>query len=249
MCLNTNKILFYLQHTLKAGTPSKIAVAFGKTTPLNNKVSGTGTVPKITSTSTTKLKPQKSKLAATKSLSQESLDDLKKTNSINVMLEEKRKQREEKQKMAQIHREQLDKEKREQAQKVAREREDRFKKLMQEKEERLRMEALKKKILKEKQEKKYAEVKKDEFAIPKPVEQSERGVNLNDSLHLKLQKQLLMDKTEQQRRAEAKNTYSFDSLETDDSTDDESRPSKKRPPPPEWCNSKSNIKHLKYALS
>lgn len=202
-------------------------------------MSATGTIPKATSSSTTKLKPQKSKLAATKSLSQESLDDLKKTNSINIMLEEKRKQREEKQKMAQIHREQLDKEKREQAQKVAREREDRFKKLMQEKEERLRMEALKKKILKEKQEKKYAEVKKDEFMMPKAVDQSERAVNLNDSLLLKFQKQLLMDKTEQQRRAEAKNTYSFDSLDTDDSTDDESKPSKKRPPPPAWCNSKS----------
>ncbi|CAO1325447.1 unnamed protein product [Diamesa serratosioi] len=226
-------------HTLKAGTPSKIAVAFGKTTPLNTKVCGTGTIPKITSASTTKLKPQKSKLAATKSLSQESLDDLKKTNSINVLLEEKRKQREEKQKMALIHREQLDKEKREQAQKVAKEREDRFKKLMQEKEERLRMEALKKKIMKEKQEKKFAEVKKDEFAIPKPVDQSERGVNLNDSLHLKLQKQLLLDKTEQQRRAEAKHIYTFDSLDTDDSTDDESRPSKKRAPPPDWSNKKN----------
>lgn len=197
-------------------------------------MSATGTIPKSTSSSTSKLKPiPKAKLAITKSLSQESLDDLKK-------------QRDEKQKMAQMHRDQLDKEKREQALKLVKERDERHKKIMQEKEDKARMEALRKKLMKEKQERKFAEAKKDEFMKPKAVDQS---VNLNDSLHLKLQKQLLIDKTEQQRRAEAKNTYSFDSLDTDDSTDDESRPSKKRPPPPTWCNSKLNIQLIKYAFA
>lgn len=171
------------------------------------------------------------------SLSQESLDDARKNhpNLFSQQLEDKRKQREEKMRQAQQLREAKEKEKREQMLKVQLERDEKHRNMMREKEEKIRMDALKKKILKEKQAKKYAEekAKKDEFAVPKPVEQ-QAGCSKNDSLHKKLQKSILSTK----KKAEKGNVYSFDMLNTDDETDDESRPSSKRPPIPEWSLSK-----------
>lgn len=168
-------------------------------------------------------------------MSQESLEDTKKQLSINAAnaLEEKRKQREEKQRQAQLQREALEKEKRDQALKLQLEREEKYRKIIKEKEEKQRMEALKKKMLKEKQSKKYAEerAKKDEFAVPKPMD------SMNESLRLKLQKQIMIGKTEQQKKEESKNTYNFDMLHTDDETDDEARPTNKRPPAPKWSSS------------
>lgn len=171
------------------------------------------------------------------SLSQESLEDgRKQANAITNLLEEKRKAREEKQKQAQILREAIEKEKREQALKIQLERDEKYRKIMKEKEENLRMEALKKKIAKEKQAKKYAEEKaKTNFLVPKPVDPP--SSSKNDSLHLKMQKQLILDKSLQKKKEESKNNYDFDMLHTDDSTDDESRPSAKRPSPPEWSKS------------
>ena len=171
------------------------------------------------------------------SLSQESLDDTRKNhaNLLSQQLEDKRKQREEKMRQAQQQREAKEKEKRDQVLKLQQERDEKYRKIMREKEEKIRTEALKKKILKEKQAKKYAEekAKKDEFAFPKPVE-PQAACNKNDSLHKKLQKSILSTK----KKAEKENVYSFDMLNTDDETDDESRPSAKRPPIPEWSLSK-----------
>lgn len=54
-----------------------------------------------------------------------------------------------------------------------------------------------------------------------------------------MHKQQIQQKIIQQTKEEVKNAYNFDILNTDDSTDDESKPvSAKRPPPPAW--SKSN---------
>lgn len=174
------------------------------------------------------------------SLSHESLEETKKgqQNNLNALLEEKRKARDEKQRQAQILREAIEKEKREITIKQQQERDEKYRKIMKEKEEKQRMEAMKKKMLKEKQAKKFAEEKskKDEFVAPKPVEATP-SFNKDDSLHLKLQKQLIKDKAMQQKKAESKNTYSFDMLHTDDETDDESKPSAKRPPMPEWSKS------------
>lgn len=169
------------------------------------------------------------------SLSQELVDDSKKLNSIaaSAQLEEKRKIREDKMRQAHLQREALEKDKRDQALKLQMEREEKYRKMMKEKEDKLRMEALKKKVLKEKQAKKFAEerAKKEEFVVPKPVDL------LNESLHLKLQKQIMHQKKDQQKKEELKNTYCFDMLNTDDETDDESRPGTKRPPVPKWSQS------------
>ena len=184
------------------------------------------------------------------SLSQDPVDENKKLNSIaaSAQLEEKRKIREEKMRQAHVQREALEKEKRDQALKLQLERDEKYRKMMKEKEDKVRMDVLKKKLLKEKQAKKFAEerAKKEEFAVPKPVD------SLNESLHLKLQKQIILEKQQkkvQKNKEELKNTYCFDMLNTDDETDDESRPSSKRPPVPKWsqseffqsCKSRSRI--------
>lgn len=181
------------------------------------------------------------------SMSQESLEETKKlmqNNVMNQLLEEKRKIREEKQRQAHQQREALEKEKRDQAKKLQLERDEKYRKIMKEKEDKQRMEALKKKVLKEKQAKKYAEerAKKDEFVMPKPVEPY---VNKDDSLHLKLQKQIIQEKAEKLKKEDSKNTYSFEMLHTDDSTDDEGRPSQKRPPAPTWSKSEFRVLFLK----
>jgi inner centromere protein len=181
------------------------------------------------------------------SMSQESLEESKKllqNNAMNQLMEEKRKQREEKQRQAQLQREALEKEKRDQAMKLQMERDEKYRKIMKEKDDKQRMEALKKKLLKEKQAKKYAEerAKRDEFVAPKPVEPY---VNKDDSLHLKLQKQIIQEKAEKQKKEESKNIYNFEMLHTDDSTDDEARPSQKRPAAPSWSKSEFEEKCTK----
>lgn len=173
------------------------------------------------------------------SLSHESNEDLRKNQAQSAnQLEEKRRQREEKQKQVQLQREAIEKQKREQVLQQQREREEKFRKIMQEKEEAKRMEALKKKMHKENQEKKYAEEKarKDEFTLPKEPQSASK----DDSLYIKMQKQILLEKSMSQKKAQKvdKNHYSFEMLNTDDSTDDESHPSKKRPEPPQWSKSK-----------
>lgn len=250
---------FLLQSTLKAGTPSKIAL-YSKTTPLSvnktskllSSASGSGLT-----ASAPGFKAQKASKKM-HSLSQESLDDIVKhrqqQSDLNRQLEEKRKVREEKQRQAQLQREAIEKEKRDQAVKLQLEREEKYRKIMKEKEEKQRVEALKKKTLKDKQAKKFAEekAKKDEFVVPKPLAENQSS-NKDDSLLLKLQKQKLIDKAAQEKKDASKNHYDFDMLHTDDSTDDESRPSQKRPPPPTWSRSKNEmlndiVPHLFYIV-
>lgn len=64
------------------------------------------------------------------------------------------------------------------------------------------------------------------------------------------QQRLLLQQQQQMQQTKFKQPvtlYNFDLLETDDSTDDESKPSSKRPPVPSW--SKSNfLQILKMAL-
>ncbi|CRK86348.1 CLUMA_CG000210, isoform A [Clunio marinus] len=215
----------------KSGTPSKVPIFSSKTTPFtlpkSKKIVTTpsGTFLPVASTSGLKQPKQQMK----KMNSQESLED-KKAQQIqanNQLLEEKRKAREEKQRQAQLQREALEREKREQALRQQQEREEKYRRIMQEKEEKLRMEALKKKLQKERQAQKLAEERSKKEAVAEVV-------NKDDSLHLKLQKQILMEKSEEMRKAEAKKNYCFDMLDTDDSTDDESHKPSKRPPPPSW---------------
>lgn len=217
---------------LKSGTPSKIAT-LGKTTPLSmTKAKFLASVAGSSITSSAPGYKAPKPLKKMNSLSQESLEDQK-----NQQLEERRKAREEKQRQATQAREAMEKEKRDQALRIQQERDEKYRKLMKEKEEKQRMEALKKNMKKEKQAKKFAEEKarKDDFAVPKPVDA--QPVSKNDSLHLKLQKQLLLDRSLQHQKEEAKKVYGFDMLDTDDSTDDESKPSAKRPEAPEWSKS------------
>lgn len=185
----------------------------------------------------------------TNSMSQESLsqDEAKKVQDRIAAnnIEEKKKNREEKMKQAQQQREALEKENREKTVKQQQERDEKYRKIMKEKEEKQRMEMLKKKMNKEKQAKKYAEEKarnearKDDFLAPAPKPMEPPALKQNDSLQMKLQKQILLDKSFQKKKAESKNTYSFDMLHTDDSTDDESKPSQSRPAMPDWSKSKS----------
>lgn len=160
--------------------------------------------------------------------------------AVNNNVEEKKKNREEKMKQAQQQREALEKENREKVLKQQQERDEKYRKIMKEKEEKQRMDALKKRLMKEKQAKKYAEEKarKDEFLAPAPKPIEQPALTKNDSLQMKLQKQILLEKSFQQKKAESKSTYSFDMLHTDDSTDDESKPSQSRPAFPEWSKSK-----------
>lgn len=224
--------------SLKSGTPSKMATLGKNTTPLSmTKQRFLASVAGSNVTSSAPANKPVKPLKKMNSLSQESLDDHKKQQAINQLIEERRKAREEKQRHALQAREALEKEKREQALRQQQERDEKYRKLMKEKEEKQRMEALKKNMKKEKQAKKFAEEKarKDEFAMPRPVDPP--ALTKNDSLHLKMQKQLLLDRSLQHQKEEAKKVYGFDMLETDDSTDDESKPSKKRPEAPEWSKS------------
>lgn len=179
------------------------------------------------------------------SMSNENQEDLKKFQC-SVQLEEKRRQREEKQRQVQLQREAIEKQKREQTLLAQKEREEKFKKIMQEKEEQKRLEAQKKKLLKEQQEKKFAEERaRKEEAVA--VSNAKASTSKDDSLHNKMQKQILAEKHHALKKADSHkkvkehSAYNFDMLYTDDSTDDEARPSKKRPPPPAW-STKQNRK-------
>lgn len=241
-------IYLTLQSTLKNGTPSKLGL-YSKTTPLSVGRNPSSSTFGVNAASTAQMfhKPPNK----FNSLSQESLDEMKKNQQAILMaqlLEDKKKAREDKQKQAQLIREAMEKDKRDLALKQQMEREEKFNRIRKEKEEKQRMELLKKKIQKESQAKKYAEekakteekAKKQDFLSPKPVDS--QTAKMNDSLHLKMQKQIMLEKTAQQRKAETKHTYNFDMLHTDDSTDDESRPSKKRPTQPDWSKSENYTK-------
>lgn len=182
-------------------------------------------------------------------MSLDSQEELKKSQAVaqtQAQIEERRRQREEKQRQVQLQREALEKHKREQTIQQQRERDEKFKRIMQEKEEQKRTEAMKKKAIKENQERKYAEerARKDEQGPSKPV--TPHGVNKDDSLQIKMQKQIMSEKSlhrehnkpETSKKHHDKNTYSFDMLNTDDSTDDEGNLAKKRPDPPSWSKSK-----------
>lgn len=245
--------------TLKAGTPSKIALFSGKTTPVSStmtraqKFASCSTLPsslvKKTSKSTTK---------KAGSISQDTLDAESKKPTGQVialshqqLLEEKKKAREEKQRLAQLQREAIEKEKREVALRLQLEREEKHRKALREKEERLRIEAHKKKLKKEQQTvKKFIEKERQEDEA-KAARDNDVHLNataqMNDSLLVKLQKQKVEAHKQKMKNEENKNTYSFDMLQTDDSTDDEAQPSAKRPPPPSW--SKSKFIHISFSLS
>lgn len=189
----------------------------------------------------------------TSSMSLESQEELKKSQAL-AQSEERRRQREEKQKQVQLQREALEKQKREQTIQQQRERDEKFKRIMQEKEEQKRIEAMKKKAIKENQERKFAEERaRNEPGPSQPA--TPRSASKDDSLHVKMQKQMMLEKSREQKKAEVakkahdKNAYSFDMLNTDDSTDDESNLAKKRPEPPAWCKSKSHIKFIYLLLT
>jgi inner centromere protein len=203
-----------------------------KTSRVFSTASGTNLTGSASGYKTSAAKTSKKTSAST-----DSLEETRKVQQAAQLLEEKRKAREEKQKQAQLQREALEKEKREQALKLQLERDEKHKKIMKEKEEKQRMEAMKKKLLKEKQAKKYAEEKmrKDENAFVKP----DPPQSANDSLFLKMQKQILMEKEAEKKKLESKKVYDFDMLHTDDSTDDESKPSAKRPAVPSWSKKSS----------
>lgn len=195
----------------------------------------------ITSSASSTATSSNSKKTLTKkytSLSHDSNEDLRKNAQLMTQqLEEKKRQREEKQRQVQLQREAIEKQKREQTLQAQRERDEKFRKIMQEKEEAKRLEAQKKKALKENQEKKYAEerARKEECAAALKEPQS---ASKDDSLYVKMQKQIIVEKAKSQSKKVDKNAYSFDMLNTEDETDDESCPSKKRPDPPQWSKSK-----------
>lgn len=213
----------------------------------------------ISSTSSATSSVKKSTTKKFTSMSHENQEDLRKIQT-QAQLEEKRRQREEKQKQVQLQRELLEKQKREQTLQQQREREEKFRKNMYEKEEQKRLEAMKKKAIKENQEKKFAEEKARMLEMAaalnsKPLE-IPQSASKDDSLHIKMQKQMMAEKTqalqhqqmkvEAQKKAVDKNAYSFDMLHTDDSTDDEDTVSKKRPDPPAWSKSEIFFYFLKF---
>lgn len=228
---------------LKNGTPSKIAM-------FNSKTTTPSTLSKVSRTYSTVSSSANRVLKKGTSISQESLescDSGRLKQGIVALthqqaLEEKKRLREEKMRQAQITRENLEKEKREQAMKAQLERDEKHRKLLKEKEERQKQELLKKKLKKDQQLKKFNQEKERDMDDVKTLETTTSNSN-NTSLLYKLQKQ----KAEAQKKLDLKNTYCFDMLETDDSTDDESdnKPGK-RPPPPFWSKSKFIIQIIKF---
>lgn len=195
----------------------------------------------------------------TSSMSLESQEELKRAQAIGqtqAQIEEKKRQREEKQRQVQLQRELLEKHKREQTIQQQRERDEKFKRIMQEKEDQKRNDAMKKRAIKENQERKYAEerARKDEPGPSKPT--TPHSVSKDSSMQIKMQKQMLLEKSllREQKKPEIpkkphnKNAYSFDMLNTDDSTDEEGSMAKKRPDPPAWSKSEFtfNFFHLKF---
>lgn len=245
--------------SLKSGTPSKIALfgGSGRTTPSaatrsqQQKFGSCSTLPSSTGKkSATKL------LKKAGSVSQESLETEK--AKINGMitalshqqaLDEKKRQRDEKQKAAALQRELIEKEKRENALRLQLEREEKVRKNLKEKEDRLRLEALKKKAKKENQLKKLNEEHNQEKLKDREVYEGNQTAQLNatssnplnNSLLVKMQKQKMDEQRRLAERELLKNTYCFDMLHTDDSTDDEGTQKPHRPPPPNWSRSELNL--------
>lgn len=149
-----------------------------------------------------------------------SVEDLKRTAAA---IAEKKKTREEKQRLAQMHREQIEKERRERTKLQQKEKEDKHRKLLQEKEERKRELMSQKKLEDHMRNQKIMELKRRELAEKEALEAAK--AKQNESLQRKvLQKQHNKHKTK----------HEFDVLDTDDSTDDEGKMNKNRTPPPVW---------------
>uniref|UniRef100_A0A182U5L1 Inner centromere protein ARK-binding domain-containing protein n=1 Tax=Anopheles melas TaxID=34690 RepID=A0A182U5L1_9DIPT len=146
-------------------------------------------------------------------------------SSTSSLLDEKKKKREEKQRLAAAQREAMEREKREHAERLVREKEEKYRKLVQEKQEKLRLDAQKKAR------------KLEEFEKRRQAEEQKA---LADQKRDELAKQL----ADQER----KKLFTFEMIDTDDSTDEEvsedtSAPRKKqRPPLPEWCQKTADFR-------
>lgn len=145
-------------------------------------------------------------------------EDLKKATA-----EEKKRKRDERQRMAQQQREQMEKEKRSKAAALLKEKEERAKKHKQQMEEQAKMQRL--------QEQKREEMVRLEQQRRLEQQQLEAMRSKhNDSL----QRQALHTQMSKNREA----THEFAILETDDSTDDEGKMNRRRPQAPEWSKGK-----------
>ncbi|EAA00769.4 AGAP011772-PA [Anopheles gambiae str. PEST] len=160
-------------------------------------------------------------------------------SSTSSLLDEKKKKREEKQRLAAAQREAMEREKREHAERLVREKEEKYRKLVQEKQEKLRLDAQKKarkleefeKRRQAEEQKTLADQKRDELA--KQLADQERYAMFFFLLKLA--------GGAAGSSAASKKLFTFEMIDTDDSTDEEvsedtSAPRKKqRPPLPEWC--------------
>lgn len=162
-----------------------------------------------------------SKQSSTPSSSRDpSVEDLKRTAAA---IAEKKKTRDEKQRLAQLTREQIEKERRERVKLQQKEKEEKHRKLLQEKEDRKRAEMTQKKLDEHIRNQKIMEQKRRELAEREALEAAK--TKQNESLQRKvLQKQHNKHLTK----------HEFDVLDTDDSTDDEGKMNKNRGPPPIW---------------
>lgn len=150
-----------------------------------------------------------------------SVEDLKRTATA---IADKKKARDEKQRLAQLQREQMEKERRERAQLLQKEKEEKYRKLLQEKEERKRELMNQKKLEEHMRNQKILDQKRRELAEKEALESAKAKQNES------LQRKLL-----QKQHNKNKNTkHDFDTLDTDDSTDDEGKMNKNRGPPPIW---------------
>lgn len=188
-----------------------------------------------------------------------STEDMKRNQTPAAVAEEKKRKREEKQKLAQQQREAKEKERIEAAERLAHEREEKHKRIMQEKEEKLKEELIRKKLLKEKKAK--------ENESKKQLEEIERNIRLAEQRReeirrlenqkrfemqiaeaarrekeakvkaqqhkVTLQQSVLHKNSELKKKMMTKN-HDFEALESGDSTDEEGKHSKKKPPSPNW---------------
>uniref|UniRef100_A0A336MHY9 CSON001548 protein n=1 Tax=Culicoides sonorensis TaxID=179676 RepID=A0A336MHY9_CULSO len=149
-----------------------------------------------------------------------SVEDLKRTTAA---IADKKKAREEKARLAQIHREQMDKERRERAEQQQKEKEEKYRKLVQEKLERKRELMNQKKLEEHLRNQKIMEQKRRELAEREALEAAKAKANES------LQRKVL-----QKQHAKHLTKHEFETLDTDDSTDDEGKMNKNRGPPPLW---------------
>ncbi|XP_055531414.1 inner centromere protein [Wyeomyia smithii] len=138
------------------------------------------------------------------------------SSSSLALLDEKKKNREEKQRLAQQQREQLEKEKREHAERVMREKDEKLRKLVQEKEDKLRAKQVqkakkmeefeKRRHLEELNQRQLAEQKREELARLEQLQRAAREqeiLKLNqakENYEIKLHKQMYQQKIQQQQK-------------------------------------------------